>query len=622
METFDTSNINYGQYVVSDGPTCVNLGVGQPRNDSLALDDFNKALVELSQKKNYSLLQYGKIDGYDEYRICLADYLSKQYKFLVNKEELLVTNGITGALTMLVSLFRGKNTKIVCEDPTYFLALNIFKDFGFDSIIKIKTDCDGICVEDLNKIKIESDQTYLMYLIPFNQNPSSATISQSRIKKLVEFLDKNPNFIVFSDEVYNLLGFDGNINVPLYKYHKNIISMNSFSKIFAPSLRLGWLSCSDTFMTKIKNSGQLDSSGCVNPISCAIMHELIISSALQKSIDKWRTILKKNSDTLYALLVDKVKDHILDISNPNGGYFIWLKVKYDTEELSKIMDKYKIKFHHGKKFSSQPDASNCLRLSFSWYIHDDYVLFVDRFKQMLDDFKEYSKVKVHILGHEGKLGKLIQNKILESDNLSYVGGLGRDINLNMIDVSRQNIIVDVSSPEGTLKLVRKMIDNNIHIPLIIGTTGNLPMELIKEYSSTSPVFVCSNFSVGISQFKKILSTIDKTMWKASMIEKHHIHKKDSPSGTAKTLLNLYNGQGQGQGQGQAEFLKLDQIVSIREGEIIGEHELILEGLGETLKISHVANSRDLFASGCVKLIERINKQKIACGLYDYDSVLE
>ena len=610
----DTSNINYGQYVVSDASECINLGVGQPKNELLALNDFNSALVELSKKTNYSLLQYGKIDGYDDYRNCLAEYLSKQYNFSVNKDELLVTNGITGALTMLISLFHGTKTKIVCEDPTYFLALNIFKDYGFNEIIKIKTDNEGICIEDLDKIKVNLDETYLMYLIPFNQNPSSATISESRIKKLVSFLDSNPNFIVFSDEVYNLLSFDGNVNMPLYKYHQNIISMNSFSKIFAPALRLGWLSCSPTFMTKIKNSGQLDSSGCVNPISCAVMHELIVAGALQESINKWRSVLKTNFNVLYNLLVDKLKDHILDISIPSGGYFIWLKLKYNTEELSKIMEKYKIKFHHGKKFSSQPDAQNCLRLSFSWYMKEDYAIFVDRFKQMLDDFKESLKPKVHILGHSGKLGKLIVDELSKSETLKYVGGLGRDINLNMIYSEFNNIIVDVSSQEGTIKLISKLMEKNIGVPLIIGTTGNLPTELIKAYSNISPVFVCSNFSMGISQFKKILDALDKTVWKASMIEKHHEHKKDAPSGTAKTLLNLYNKNG--------EFLKMEDVVSIREGEIIGEHELILEGVSETLKISHIANSRNLFASGCVKLINKIVNKKFLNGLYDYDSAME
>jgi 4-hydroxy-tetrahydrodipicolinate reductase len=278
------------------------------------------------------------------------------------------------------------------------------------------------------------------------------------------------------------------------------------------------------------------------------------------------------------------------------------------------MDNYKIKFHHGQKFSSQPDALYCLRLSFSWYTGKDYALFVDRFKQMLDDYSIKIKPRVHILGHSGKLGTLIVDELFKSPTLIYSGGLGREINVDIIDSKFNNIIIDVSSPDATCRLITKLMEKNICIPLVIGTTGNLPMEQIKAYSNASPVFVCSNFSMGISQFKKILNVIDKTLWKASIIEKHHVNKKDSPSGTAKTLRELYNADG--------EFLKLEDVMSVREGEIVGEHELILEGVGETLKISHIANSRGLFASGCVKLIDRIGSKKFANGLYNYDSWME
>jgi 2-aminoadipate transaminase len=611
----DTTNINYGQYIVPKAEDCINLGVGQPRNDLLPLEDFNNALTEISKKTNYSLLQYGKIEGYDEFRNCLANFLSNQYKLDIKKDEIIITNGITGALSMLISLFKGKKTKIICEDPTYFLALNIFKDYGFNDIIKIKTEKDGINIEELNKIHIEPETTYLMYLIPFNQNPSSETISETKIKSLVDFLNLNPNVIIFSDEVYNLLNFDKTVGTPLYKYHKNIISMNSFSKIFAPALRLGWLSCSSEFIEKIKSCGQLDSSGCVNPISSAIMHEIILNGTLEKTISKWRDLLKTNFEILYQLLTEKLKDYIVEISKPSGGYFIWLKLEniFNTEELSKIMDNYKIKFHHGKKFSSQSDAFCCLRLSFSWYEKNDYSIFVDRFKQLLTDYQKQNIPKIHILGHNGKLGKLIISELLKSKSVKFYEGFGKDINLNMFDTNSKHIIIDVSSPEGTTNLINKLIEKNINYPLIIGTTGILPTKLIENYSTNNPVFICPNFSLGISQFKKIIDAIDKTLWNASVVEKHHKHKKDSPSGTALKITETYNKED--------NYINSNDILSIREGEIIGEHELLLTSEYETIKISHSAKSRNLFAEGCVKLVEKIASINYNNGIYDYDSIM-
>lgn len=608
----DTKNINYGQYIVPEAIECINLGIGQPNNKLLPLEDFNESLYTLQTKNNYSLLQYGKIEGYDEFRSTLANFLTENYKFKVNKDEIIITNGITGALSLLLSLFKTKKTKIICEDPTYFLALNIFKDFNFDDndIIKINLNKKNI----FDEIEIETDITYLMYLIPFNQNPSGNTYTKKDIDNLIFLLNLHSNIIVFSDEVYNFLNFNGELNIPLYKYHNNIISLNSFSKIYAPALRLGWLSCSEFYLNKIKTCGQLDSSGCVNPISTALMDNLILVGSLKKSINKWRIILKENCQSLFNLLNEYLKEYITDIYIPNGGYFLWIKFKYNMKELSNNMEKYKIKFHNGSKFSTDNDAKYYIRLSFSWYELSEYNIFVERLKIMLDDYKKKMTPNIYILGYNGKMGRLIVDEIIKDEHLLFKEGLIKNFDLKNI-CENDNVnkyIIDVSSVEGTTYLLNNLIKYNVNIPLIIGTTGNLPMDLIRQYAMKNIVFLCSNFSFGISQFKKIINCIDKNVWMPSLTEKHHIHKKDKPSGTALTLMNEYNKHN------NTNNIYIDDIISIREGEIIGHHELLLTNGDETIKIIHTANSRKIFASGCVKLIHSINNNLFDYGIYDYE----
>jgi 4-hydroxy-tetrahydrodipicolinate reductase len=139
---------------------------------------------------------------------------------------------------------------------------------------------------------------------------------------------------------------------------------------------------------------------------------------------------------------------------------------------------------------------------------------------------------------------------------------------------------------------------------VIGTTGDLPMDLIKEYSRYVPVAICSNFSKGINTFKNIIKSIaDKDSWKVSMTETHHIRKKDSPSGTAKTLAKLYGNQ----------FLSEKEIISVRTGDVIGQHEITLDNGCETIMIIHSAKTRSLFANGSLNWIRWIIKQ--CNGLY-------
>jgi 2-aminoadipate transaminase len=638
----DTSGVNYGQYIVPTPESCVNLAVGQPQNDLLPLEEFNLALKSLGSKTNNSILQYGKIQGYDMFRECLVKFLTEQFKVSISKESTIITNGITGALSLLISLFKREKTKVICENPTYFLALNIFRDFGFtnDDIININMVEDGenvgIDMDYLLKMNLDKDYRYLFYLIPFNQNPTSYSLSDTSKEKLIEFLNKNPNVIVFSDEVYSLLSWDDKTNIPLFLSHPNIISLNSFSKIFAPALRLGWLNASGTILDKISNCGQLDSSGCLNPISCAIMHELIESKSLLKSILGWRATLKTNCMDLCKYLMEKGSKHIDHFTIPTGGYFLWVKMKYSTEILSKLMEKYKIKFHFGSKFYSNIESNGqyYLRLSYSWYKSSDYELFVDRFIKMLDDFNDIKiisdikntdcidQTSVYVLGHNGRLGKLIVEELVsnqEKTNIKYCGHIDRSMNLTEIfnsETKGKKIIVDVSSIEGTLHLVTELLKNK-SIPLIIGTTGHdeKTLELIKKYSQTAPVFLCSNFSVGINQFKKIIGSIDdkdKEFWKVKLTEHHHTNKKDSPSGTAKTLMKTYNKD--------KEFIKVKDIEAKRYGspdEVFGYHKLTLETDEEIIEISHTAKNRKVFSCGCVRLIKVIDKFNYSNGLYDW-----
>jgi hypothetical protein len=123
------------------------------------------------------------------------------------------------------------------------------------------------------------------------------------------------------------------------------------------------------------------------------------------------------------------------------------------------------------------------------------------------------------------------------------------------------------------------------------------------------VAIISNFSEGINKLKKIVDELNtlNDEWKFSMIEKHHINKKDSPSGTAKTLTELMN--------------RKCQIESVREGETIGYHEIKLESDTETILLSHNAKSREIFAKGCIKFIPEFIKR--APGLYNnFDMINE
>ena len=585
------SNIQYGQYDVPPAEQLVKFNVGQPSPKILDLNVLQTGLNFVSQITNSSLLQYGDIPGYNQFRECFADFLTKQYNEKVNASELFMTNGVTQSLTLICSLFLHKGSTIFVEEPTYFLALNIFKELGLN-IVSIPIEQDGINLEMLEeKIKCEvlnhnSSQKIALYTIPTFHNPTSYTMSHEKRTKLAEFTKKY-SLLVLADEVYQMLYFndDSKPPLPLCYYGENIISIGSFSKTLAPAMRMGWMQIKNkTMMDKFLKCGQYDSSGGSSPITQALIHGIISSGNLAKNIANSKKFLSENCKFMSNYIAEKLENYV-EFVEPKGGYFLWLKTKnIKVEDLMKYSENFKIMLAPGWRFSATEDCRKYIRLSFSYYDFDGIKLGVERLYELFKYVEENIKINVAILGHKGKLGSKIVSALEKQKDMKFIEGIDR--NFDMQNIDKYSVIIDVSRPEGTKVLLEKLIAKQCKIPVIIGTTGDLPLDLIEKYKQYANIKVTSNFSLGIPQVLKFIEKFDTDKWNIGMTEEHHIHKVDKPSGTALTLQKILG----------KEVL----IESVREGEIIGTHILTFDREDEQIVIKHVAKNRDLFANGALE----------------------
>lgn len=585
--------IQYGQYKVPEAETLVNFGVGQPSNVELPLEIIKKACIKLGELNDKSVLQYGDIPGYKEFRKILSAFLERNLDVNVNIDNLFVTNGVTGALSLISSLFISKCKKVYVEEPTYFLAINIFKEFGFE-VETINLENDGIDINELSdKLDGNTDEVKLLYTIPTFHNPTSFTMSDDKRKKLIELSERH-NMYIIADEVYQLLYFDEKPPLPLYYYGGNVFSMSSFSKILAPSLRLGWIQCNDKLMSMLKDCGQLDSSGGINPFISRIVHNIIEAGDLDEYILNTRQILKERCNTLSESLSD------LSFIKPTGGYFIWIDTPFDSRQFLKYCEDKKVKFHTGNKFSGYGKLENYLRLSFSFYDKDGLQVGGNRLCNAYNEYMESEfKTKLFVYGSSGRLGSKISNYAVKNEY--KVIELNRD--LSNLEQFENSVIIDVTSVNGTNKLVSVLLHQKINMPLIIGTTGvfnKVCSENIREYSKKNPVFVINNFSYGIPAIEGILGDINLNDWNVKIKETHHENKIDAPSGTAKMFGNRLN-------------INIDEIESVREGEVFGKHEITFESDHEIVKIIHEAKDRDIFADGSLRFIDMIKEKKN--GLY-------
>lgn len=224
-------------------------------------------------------------------------------------------------------------------------------------------------------------------------------------------------------------------------------------------------------------------------------------------------------------------------------------------------------------------------------------------------------MKVLVLGR-GKTGSLVAEvaaarghevrSMAGSENQS-----GRGLTL---DVLRQtDVAIDFTTPQAVIPNIIRCAQ--ARVPVVIGTTGWYQhlsgiRDLIGEREAA--LVYGSNFSVGMNFFFKAVRAIApilRSQYSGNILERHHVHKKDKPSGTAVTLQNILE-----EGSG----VKLE-INSVREGETVGMHLVMLDSANDTILLSHDAKSRVGFAEGAVRAAEWI---KGKTGFYEFPEIVD
>jgi 4-hydroxy-tetrahydrodipicolinate reductase len=209
--------------------------------------------------------------------------------------------------------------------------------------------------------------------------------------------------------------------------------------------------------------------------------------------------------------------------------------------------------------------------------------------------------KVFLFGATGKMGREISALIEKDKKLKLTDQL-----------EKAKVIIDFSNHEAFSQNLKEAVKHKA--AFVCGTTG-LSQKQFKELKLASkkiPVLWASNMSMGVNVLNQMLKNLNAIRDYDFYIEEtHHIHKKDAPSGTALTIQKHLE---------KAIKKKVKDIVSYREGEVFGQHKVIVKGPEETILIQHDALNRTVFAKGAVTCAKWILKKKP--GHYSIEDVLK
>ena len=222
-----------------------------------------------------------------------------------------------------------------------------------------------------------------------------------------------------------------------------------------------------------------------------------------------------------------------------------------------------------------------------------------------------SSVRVLLIGAAGRMGKTVLDMAQNDREIEIVAqcDLGEPIEPAMKNC---DVAIDFSQADSIDEVCRAASQHGKS--LVIGTTGHSQQQrkTIEEAAHSIPIVLASNFSVGVNLLFWLTQKAAQLLgaeFNSEIVETHHTMKKDAPSGTAKTLVEIL----------KAARNSEIPVQSIREGDVIGEHSIIFTGPGERLELTHRAANRGIFALGALRAAKWImNKPP---GLYSMQDVL-
>lgn len=227
-----------------------------------------------------------------------------------------------------------------------------------------------------------------------------------------------------------------------------------------------------------------------------------------------------------------------------------------------------------------------------------------------------ARVRIILVGANGRMGRLIGACADDDRSVEVVERLDRE-NLPVfmgrfasgagVATRPADVVIDFSSDEGARAAVR--LATTLGIALVTGTTGlsGATEGAIAEAARKIAVLPCSNTSLGVAVLRRLVAEAARLLgpeYELDIVESHHRRKLDAPSGTALSLAASLSEAGRP--------VPPERIHSLRGGDVVGQHEVVFAGPGETLRLEHRAERRELFALGALRAARWVAGRPAGC----------
>ncbi len=303
-------------------PEIISFAGGLPAAELFPVREIAAVSAEYILTEGKTMLQYGAVEGRPSLIKKICDRMINNFGTKVTAEEIMILDGSQQGLDFAGKIFLNPGDVVLCESPTYMGMLNAMDAYECQ-YVEVPTDEFGIIPSEMEKILRSTPRVRLCYVIPDFQNPTGICWTMERRQQFMEVVNKY-NLPVIEDNAYYELRFEGE-KLPALKSLDTkglVMFMGTFSKIFCPGIRLGWMVADPELIDRfasIKQASVLMTSN----LDMAVCDGYMEIYDLDTHVKKLRELYHKRRDLIFECMEKEFPSGV-EWTKPQGGLFLWL----------------------------------------------------------------------------------------------------------------------------------------------------------------------------------------------------------------------------------------------------------------------------------------------------------
>jgi 2-aminoadipate transaminase len=304
---------------LTEQPGIISFAGGLPSPRTFPVAEFEQACARVLRDDAHSALQYAASEGYGP----LREWVAASLPWSVDPAQVLITTGSQQGLDLAAKVLIDTGSRILVETPTYLGALQAFAPME-PQVQDVASDDEGISIAALRAAQAAGSPARFLYVLPNFQNPSGRLMSEARRASLSSTAAEL-GLPLLEDNPYGELWFDAPPPAPLTARNpEGCLYLGSFSKVLAPSLRLGYLVAPKNVFPKLlqaKQAADLHSPG----FNQRVVAEVIKDGFLDRHVPRIRALYKAQRDVMLAALARHMPASV-SWNKPDGGMFLWARL--------------------------------------------------------------------------------------------------------------------------------------------------------------------------------------------------------------------------------------------------------------------------------------------------------